>query len=118
MDKLSLKNLQFTACHGCYEQEKTQAQPFVVSLDMFFSIKEAAAADDLNLTVNYAALYGRLKQLVEQNSFNLIETLAEKIADLALNENLVNKVQVEIQKPQAGYEDDIFTSAVLIMREK
>ena len=115
-DKIILKDLCFMGKHGCYEIEKTQAQPFCINLEMQLNTAAAAATDDLNLTIDYSQTYIRIKDLVENQSFNLIETLAERIAALALANPLVEQVWVEVEKSAAASADESFRAAVVITR--
>lgn len=118
--KIRLKNLCFLACHGCNAAEKVTPQQFRVNLELTLRepFTQAAALDDLSLTVDYGALYLRVKDLVERQSFNLIETLAERIAALALAEPLVGQVCVEVEKSRAAVGEECFTAAVLVERSK
>ena len=117
-DKIILKDLCFLGKHGCYEMEKVQEQPFSVNLIMQLSTRAAAATDDLNLTVDYSQTYAQIKDLVEKSSFNLIETLAERIAEVALAESLVECVWVEVEKSAATSQGQTFRAAVAIERCK
>jgi dihydroneopterin aldolase len=63
--------------------------------------KKAAASDDVKDTLNYKAVAKRVKQFVGDSSFELVETLAEKIADIILTEFDVPWVRVRLNKPGA-----------------
>lgn len=115
-DKICLKGLRFEATHGVYEEEKQCKQPFNVNIEMSVDTRAAAASDDLALSVDYSQVYQRVRQLVEQQSFNLLETLASRIADTVLTEVCVQQVRVEVEKCRASCGEQHFTSAVVIER--
>ena len=115
-DKIFLKDLCFMGKHGCYETEKEQAQQFCINVEMQVDIAAAAATDDLCLTVDYSQIYAQIKNLVENTSFNLIETLAERVADITLAEPLVKRVWVEVEKCAAAGVGGSFRAAVAIER--
>ncbi|MCL1974677.1 MAG: dihydroneopterin aldolase [Firmicutes bacterium] len=116
MDKICLKNLSFFATHGVYEEEKQQQQQFIVQIEMSVDTRLAIAADDLNYSVDYGRVYMLVKQAVEENSFNLIETLAEYIAAKLLEDKKVRNVRVQVEKNNACYEGQFFSAAVVIER--
>jgi dihydroneopterin aldolase len=115
-DKIILKDLRFMGKHGCYEIEKTQAQPFCINITMQLSTVAAAVTDELSLTVDYSQTYNQIKDLVENRSFNLIETLAEQIAALVLEDSVVERVWVEVEKCAATSAGQSFRAAVAIER--
>ncbi|MBR7114070.1 MAG: dihydroneopterin aldolase [Firmicutes bacterium] len=119
MDRIELRQLKFTACHGVYPQEKTNPQPFCLDLTLYLPLQPAAKSGDLALTVNYAELYDRVRNLVEDTTVDLIETLAEQIAELALSYPPVQKVQVALEKSQAAPLKGMpFRAAVVIERKR
>ena len=116
MDKICLKGLRFYACHGVYAEEKQQKQLFTINIELGLDVTAASATDNINSSVDYGRIYMLVKQLVEENSFNLLETLAEHIAALLLEEQLVQKVRVEAEKNNAAYEGQCFSASVIIER--
>lgn len=116
MDKICLKGLRFEACHGVYEEEKLQKQPFCVNIEMSVDTLAAAQTDDLATSVDYSHIYGRVRQLVENHCFNLLETLAARIAATVLEEKKVQNVRVEVEKCRAACGEHHFISAVIIER--
>ena len=96
MDKISIKNLEVYAYHGVYEEENHLGQKFVISVDMYLDTHPAAENDDLEKSVNYGEVCLRVKQLMEEKTFNLIETAAQRIASCILySYKDVRKVCVE-----------------------
>lgn len=101
MDKISLPQMEFMACHGVYPEEKVNPQLFRIGVEMDTDITKAGESDDLADTVNYAALYLSIKNLVENHTFALIEKLATEIAQMILGEEKVAAVTVTVEKAGA-----------------
>ncbi len=117
MDKISIKNLEIYAYHGVLPEEKRDGQKFIVSADMYTSTRKAALEDNLEKTVNYALVCEQIKECLLKQSYNLIETVAEKVAEtILLNNELVNEVCVCISKPGAPIPMTFETVEVSITR--
>lgn len=116
MDRIIAKGLSFYGCHGCLEEEKVNPQKFVVDLVLYKDLRPAANADDLKLTVNYDKIFHDVRKIVEKESYNLIETLAEKIAGFILSQYTADRVEVTVYKPQAPVEGEFQYFAVKIER--
>lgn len=100
-DCIRLHNMIFYGYHGVLEAEKEMGQRFAVDLIIYKDLRMAGKTDELQYTVNYAEVYHSVKQLVEEQKFNLLEALAEGIADLVLRSFPVQRVTVSIRKPSA-----------------
>lgn len=101
MDIIYLHGLKIDATIGIWDWEKAIKQTVVIDLDMGADIRKAAASDDVKDTLNYKAVAKRLQQFVGDSSFELVETLAEKIAEIVLSEFDVPWVRVKLNKPGA-----------------
>ena len=102
MDKIILSNLGFYGYHGVLEAEKALGQKFFIDMELFLDTKEAGKTDDMNKSVSYADVYEVVKNIVENKRFDLIEAVAENIADEVLNKfSLLNSVMVRVIKPEA-----------------
>ena len=101
MDIIYLHGLKIDATIGIWEWEKAIRQTVVVDLDMGADIRKAASSDDVKDTLNYKAVAKRVQQFVGDSSFELVETLAEKIAEIILSEFDVPWVRVKLNKPGA-----------------
>ncbi|SDI12837.1 dihydroneopterin aldolase [Alteribacillus persepolensis] len=100
MDKIYLKGMEFYGYHGVFSEENTLGQPFIVDLTMKANLKPAAKDDDLEKSVNYADAYQAVKKAVEENTFDLVETVAETIAEIILNTfSIVYEATVFVKKP-------------------
>lgn len=118
MDKIIAKGLAFTACHGVFPQEKVNPQRFKLDLVMYKDLMPAGKKDDLNQTVSYADVYEVAKKIVEGRSFDLIEALAQHVADEILSLFPLEAVEVTVYKPDAPVEADFDYFAVQIYRTK
>ncbi|MDR1615669.1 MAG: dihydroneopterin aldolase [Syntrophomonadaceae bacterium] len=117
-DKIIAKGLTFKGCHGVLGQEKDTAQIFKVDAVIYADLKAAAASDDIEQTIDYAMIYGDIKAVIENNSYNLIETLADKIANLLLNKYPAEAVEVCVYKPNPPLIQDIDYFAVSLTRKR
>ena len=79
----------------------TRAPMIEIDLDMATDIRKAAASDDVADTLNYKAVANRVKSFIEDNQFELVETLAERIAGIITDEFDVPWVRVKLNKPGA-----------------
>lgn len=116
MDKIVLPRIEVMACHGIEEWEKTTPQPFLISVELGLDLQQAAATGSIENTVHYGKLYASVKKLAEENSFDLIESLAQAIAELCLVNVGVETVCVTVEKTQARYADMCFPARVVIER--
>lgn len=118
MDSIQLKRMQFYGNHGVFPEENKLGQRFYVDLELSLDLAKAGRTDDLNLTVNYAEVYERVKQIVEGRTFRLIEALAENIASDVLHKYTnVNDVTVRVVKPHPPF-DIHFDGVVVEIRRK
>lgn len=114
MDKVILKDFEVKACHGVNEEEKINPQRFLFTAVMYLDFSDCAKNDDLTQTVSYSAVKKTLKSFCENNSFDLIETLAVRSATLLLKTYpLLQRVELTVKKPDApmsGVFDCVATS--------
>lgn len=100
-DKILMKGMQFFGRHGVFSEEKAMGQKFIVDVKLSLDLKKACSTDDLSYTPNYADIYSDIKNITTLKNFNLIEALAEAIAEHILTNYHVDKVKVKIKKPHA-----------------
>jgi dihydroneopterin aldolase len=98
MDIVYLRDLKIECVVGIYEWERRIKQAVVLDLDMAADIRRAAASDRIEDTLDYKAVAKRLIEFVGNSQFQLVETLAEKIAEIVLNEFNVPWVRVRVNK--------------------
>jgi dihydroneopterin aldolase len=101
MDIIFLSDLRIETVIGIYDWEREIKQTVAIDLEMATDIRRAAATDSIDDTLNYKAIAKRLIQFVGESEFQLVETLAEKVAEIVLNEFHVPWVKVRLSKPGA-----------------
>ncbi len=101
MDRIFLTDLRIETVIGIWEWERKIRQTVVIDLEMSADIAKAAATDQVEDTLNYKQVAKRLQQFVGESSFQLVETLAEKIAGIIRDEFDVAWVRVRVNKPGA-----------------
>jgi dihydroneopterin aldolase len=100
-DTIELHGLRVRGFHGVLPEERSVGQLFVADVVLEVDTTAAAAADDIDLTVDYAGLAHRLAEVIAGEPVSLIETLAQRLADVCLAEVLVDAVEVTVHKPDA-----------------
>lgn len=101
MDRVALRGLRAEGHHGVFAHERLSGQTFVVDLVLFLDTAPAAADDDLTKTAHYGVIAEQVVDVVRGDPVNLIETLAQRIADACLKHEPVQEVEVTVHKPQA-----------------
>ncbi|MFF0107482.1 dihydroneopterin aldolase [Streptomyces hirsutus] len=101
MDRVALQGLKARGHHGVFPKEREEGQTFIVDLVLGLDIRPAAAHDDLTRTVHYGIVAEEVVAVVQGEPVNLIETLAERIAQVCLKHDVVEEVEVRVHKPDA-----------------
>ena len=101
MDIVYIKDLRLDALIGVYEWERRINQEINVNIEMGWDNRQAAETDDLQYGLSYKEAAHLVRDFVNQSSYELVETLAEKIAELLLEEMAVNWIKVTVGKPYA-----------------
>jgi len=101
MDIIYLNDLCIDTIIGIYDWERRIKQTIRLDLEMASDIRKAAASDDIEDTLNYKAVAKRLISFVESSEFQLVETLAERITEIVLNEFQVPWVRLRVNKQGA-----------------
>ena len=100
-DRIRLTGLHGWGHHGVLESEREAGQEFWVDVELELDVADASASDDLAQTVDYGLVAQQIYTLITGEPVNLIETLAERIAQACLTQVLVSAVTVTVYKPQA-----------------
>jgi 7,8-dihydroneopterin aldolase/epimerase/oxygenase len=100
-DRIEIKGIEVLARHGVLEHEKREPQIFRIDLTLYLDLSAAGASDDLADTVDYGTLVRVTHDLVQDESHDLIEAVADQIATNLLAEHPVDRVTVTVHKPQA-----------------
>ena len=101
MDTIFLRDLKVETIVGVWDWERKVRQTVSIDLEMAADIRRAAASDSLDDTLNYKLVAKRVQQFVGESNFQLVETLAEKIAEVVLDDFDVPWVEVCVNKPGA-----------------
>jgi 7,8-dihydroneopterin aldolase/epimerase/oxygenase len=100
-DRITVRGVRARGRHGVIVEERALGQTFVVDVTVQMDTRAAAASDDLDATVDYASLAEKIVSVVEGESVSLIETLAQRIADLVLADDRIAEAEVTVHKPDA-----------------
>ncbi|MEV8218391.1 dihydroneopterin aldolase [Microbacterium sp. NPDC077391] len=118
LDEITLTGLTVFGYHGVFDFERRQGQEFTIDLMLQLSLVAAAATDDVADTVHYGELADTVAAIVAGEPVNLIETLANRIADAALEDARVQNVAVTVHKPSAPIEQSFADVSVTVRRRR
>lgn len=101
MDIIFLGGLQIETIIGIYDWERTTKQTVILDIEMAFDIRQAAATDDIQHTLDYKSVSKRIISFVENSQYFLVEKLIEEIASLIRTEFNVPWVKITLNKKGA-----------------
>lgn len=116
MDEIAITGIRGFGYHGLFEDEKKKGQEFIVDIKLIKDLSLAGTSDQIDATIDYGKVAVRVKELIENDSFNLIERLAEVIAEQIRSEFSVSSVEVTVHKPHAPVDIDFDDISVTIKR--
>jgi len=117
-DLLEIRGIEVHAHHGVFAHEREDGQVFVIDLGLRVDTRAAAGHDDLTRTVDYGELVDDVVTAVANDPVDLIETLAQRVADVCLTRDLVNEVAVTVHKPNAPIRATFSDVALTINRSR
>lgn len=117
-DRIELTGIRGYGYHGVFAEERANGQDFIVDVALNCDLQAAGRGDDLTTTVDYGDLASRIHQIIEGEPVNLIEALAEQVADEVLKSTLVQEVTVTVHKPSAPIAVPFQDVAVIITRRR
>lgn len=117
-DRIDLTGIRGFGFHGVFEEERNDGQEFVVDVSVYCDLRAAGRNDSLESTIHYGELALSIHQLIEGDPVDLIEALAERIADEVLANPLAEEVSVTVHKPSAPITVPFEDVAVTIFRER
>jgi dihydroneopterin aldolase len=117
-DRLAVYGVEAYGHHGVFDFERREGQVFKVDLVLGIDTRPAASTDDLQDTVNYGTLVAAVKNAVETDPVDLIETLAQRIADICLTDDRVRWTEVTVHKPDAPIDATFTDVALTIFRSR
>jgi len=115
-DSITLKGLRIEAHHGVLAEERREGQPFVVDVTVWLDLSEAGEHDELAATIDYGKLATEIHRRVSGERWNLIEKVAERVADLVLEDGRVTRVAVTVHKPRAPIDVEFEDVSVTVVR--
>lgn len=118
LDQIRLAGLAVHGNHGVFEHERREGQEFVVDVVLHLDTREAAGRDDLTRTVHYGELADALAGVVRGEPVDLIETLAARLAAVALADRRVAAADVTVHKPSAPIRERFADVAVTVRRTR
>ena len=118
MDRIIVKNAPFLCSIGIKEEEREKKQEILVDIELFTDIRRGAGTDSIGDTIDYSAVYELIGEEVGKNHYNLIETLAERIAQRVLDNFKIEGVSITIKKPSALAHRGVRYAGVAITRNR
>lgn len=115
-DRIVIRDMVFYGYHGVFEAEREIGQRFEVDVELHLDLRSVAHSDDIDVTINYVDVYTAIKELVEEQEFRLIETLAQAIAEQVLSAYDLTQVVVRVRKPHAPIGGIVGTVEVEVCR--
>jgi D-erythro-7,8-dihydroneopterin triphosphate epimerase len=100
-DRIEIRDLLLRAIIGINPDERINRQDVLLNIELDADLRPAGRSDDIRDAVNYRTIAKEVIDLVETSQFQLVETLAESIAALCLQDERVTRVRVSLQKPGA-----------------
>lgn len=116
MDLVFICELQLEAVIGVHDHEREAPQPLRMDLELAANTRRAAASDRIQDALDYTAVAERITRFVAASEFQLVETLAERCADLLINEFETSWLRLTLHKPQAI--ENAASVGVIIERER
>jgi len=113
-----VRGIEVFAHHGVFDFERREGQRFSVDLVLGMDTRPAARSDDLRDTVDYGTLVMSVKDAIETEPVDLVETLAQRIADICLKNGRVQWTEVTVHKPEAPIQATFSDVALTIFRSR
>ena len=112
-DRIILSGMQFYGFHGANAEEKALGQTYVVDLAVEVDLAIPGQSDQVGDTVSYTHLYRAVKAVVEGESQNLLEGIAQSIAEQILDDYAVASVQLTVKKPHPPIKGSVVNYAAV-----
>ena len=116
--QIQISGLRAFGYHGVFEHEKINGQEFLTDLEISYDATEAIASDQIDKALDYGEITKIVKEIIVNTRRDLIEVLANDIADQILKIDKVKKITVTVHKPQAPVEVPLSDVAVQITKNK
>jgi dihydroneopterin aldolase len=117
-DRIELRGLRASGICGVLPEERERPQPLEVDLDIVADLSKAGRSDSLEDTVDYGAICSIVERVITTEGFNLLERLADRIAEVVLADDGVAEVEVAVRKLRPPVPQQLATSGVRITRSR
>ncbi len=117
-DQIKLTGLRVFGHHGVFEHERRDGQEFIVDITVWLDLGPAAASDDLTKTLHYGELAELAAGIVAGEPYDLIESVAGKIAAEVMRDERLSAIEVTVHKPSAPIPLTFDDVAVTVRRER
>ncbi len=115
---IQIKGISAFGFHGVFDHEKINGQEFIVDVELSYNASQALKTDNVNDAVDYGAVVILVKKIIENTRRDLIEVLADDVANKVLEINLVDSVKITLHKPFAPVEVKVSDIAVIVEKKK
>ncbi len=116
LDRLCVTGIEAVGHHGVLDAERRDGQVFVADLVLCLDTRTAAHSDDLRDTIDYGSLVAKVRQAIESDPVDLVETLTQRLADICLEDVRVRRAEVTVHKPGAPLEATFHDVTLTITR--
>ncbi len=117
-DHIQIVGLTVFGYHGVNRIEREKGQNFVIDVDARMDLSDAGYSDLLGRTMDYDSVVKEITRVVSAERYTLLEALAQRIADVVLEHDLVRSVTVRVAKPEVDLQADVKEVAVQITRDR
>lgn len=118
MDKVRVCGLEVYGHHGVFPEERQLGQVLVIDLEVGCDLRPAGTTDDIAQSISYVDLVGIARDVVQHTDFQLLEAIAETIAQRVLAMERAQTVVVRVEKPRAPIPNLTGTVSIEIARQK
>lgn len=115
-DRIVLSGMRFEGRHGATEEERELPQLIELDVELWLDLASAGRSDELAATVDYGPVIGICRGVVEDRSFQLLEAIAEAVAQAILRDTAAGSVVVRVRKPAVPIDADLDFAGVEIRR--
>jgi len=118
VDRIRINNLEVFANHGVFPEENSLGQKFIISAVLHVDTHKAGLTDDLTESVHYGEVCNLISKITRENTFKLIERLAEVIAEeVLLTYDRIREIEIEVKKPWAPIAQTLDYVSVTVNRK-
>jgi 7,8-dihydroneopterin aldolase/epimerase/oxygenase len=117
-DRLELRGLRVLGTHGALPEEQVRAQPFELDVDIEADLSDAGRTDSLDDTLDYGAVLTVVERVVAGERHQLLERLAQRVAEEVLADERVDAVTVAVRKLRPPVPQDVASAGVRVTRSR